>query len=329
VKRALVLGAGGFIGSHLVKRLKAEQFWVRGVDLKRPRYSPSPADDFIVGDLRNLQVCEAAFAGGFDEVYQLAADMGGAGFVFSGENDADIMHNSAQINLNVLETARRLPVGRIFYSSSACMYPEYNQLDPLNPKCNEDSAYPAAPDSEYGWEKLFSERLFFAYARNHGITVRVARYHNIFGPEGSWNDGREKAPAALCRKVAAAANGGEIEIWGDGTQTRSFLYVDECLEGTLRLTRSDFQGPVNIGSEEMVSINQFAEMIAKIAGKRVTVRHIKGPLGVKGRNSDNHRIREKLNWAPSLPLVDGLTKTYRWIEAKVRGGGKDLETQVA
>lgn len=329
MKRALVLGAGGFIGSHLVKRLKAEGFWVRGVDLKRPRYSPSPADEFIVGDLRVLATCKNALDGGFNEIYQLAADMGGAGFVFTGEHDADIMHNSAQINLNVLECARHVSVGRIFYSSSACMYPEHNQLDPDNPKCNEDSAYPAAPDSEYGWEKLFSERLYFAYARNYGIKVRVARYHNIFGPEGSWKDGREKAPAALCRKVAAAADGGEIEIWGDGTQTRSFLYVDECLEGTLRLTRSDFSGPVNIGSEEMVSINQFAAMIAGIAGKRLSLRHISGPLGVRGRNSDNHLIREKLAWAPSMRLVDGLTRTYRWIESQVHAGSSDLATQVA
>jgi nucleoside-diphosphate-sugar epimerase len=324
MKRALVLGAGGFIGSHLVKRLKAEGFWVRGVDLKQPRYAATAADHFISGDLRSMTVCEQALAGGFDEVYQLAADMGGAGFVFTGEHDADIMHNSAQINLNVLETARRGGIGRIFYSSSACMYPEYNQLDPANPKCSEDSAYPAAPDSEYGWEKLFSERLYFAYARNYGLTVRVARYHNIFGPEGSWNDGREKAPAALCRKVALARDGGEIEIWGDGSQTRSFLYIDECLEGTLRLTRSAFTGPVNIGSEEMVSIRQFAEMIMAIAGKRVRLRSVPGPTGVKGRNSDNKLIREKLGWAPSLPLTTGLTQTYRWIASQVERGHSDL-----
>jgi GDP-D-mannose 3', 5'-epimerase len=329
MKSTLVLGAGGFIGSHLVKRLKAEKCWVRGVDLKRPRYTPSLADDFIVGDLRDIATCRAALDRPFDEVYQLAADMGGAGFVFSGENDADIMHNSAQINLNVLEVARLARPGRIFYSSSACMYPEHNQLDPQNPKCSEESAYPAAPDSEYGWEKLFSERLFFAYARNTGLTVRVARYHNIFGPEGSWNDGREKAPAALCRKVAAAKDGGEIEIWGDGKQTRSFLYIDECLEGTLRLTRSDFQGPVNIGSEEMVSINQFAAMIAKIAGKQLGLHHIEGPLGVRGRNSDNHLIKEKLGWAPSLPLTKGLTLTYNWIASQVKAGAADLATRVA
>jgi GDP-D-mannose 3',5'-epimerase len=324
MKRALVLGAGGFIGSHLVKRLKAEKFWVRGVDLKLPRYATTAADDFIVGDLRLMEVCERALAGGFDEVYQLAADMGGAGFVFTGEHDAEIMHNSAQINLNVLEIVRRGGVGRIFYSSSACMYPEHNQLDPNNPNCSEDSAYPAAPDSEYGWEKLFSERLYFAYARNYGVTVRVARYHNIFGPEGSWNDGREKAPAALCRKVAMALDGGEIEIWGDGSQTRSFLYIDECLEGTLRLTRSEFTGPLNIGSEEMVSIRQFADMIMEVAAKRVRIRSIPGPTGVKGRNSDNRLIRDKLGWAPSLPLTQGLTHTYRWIAEQVRKGRADL-----
>jgi len=325
VSRALVLGAGGFIGSHLVKRLKAEGHWVRGVDLKNPRYAASPADEFQVADLRVYENVVAAFAGGFDEVYQLAADMGGAGFVFTGEHDADIMHNSAQINIHVLDVARKNRIGRIFYSSSACMYPEYNQLDPDNPKCNEASAYPAAPDSEYGWEKLFSERLFFAYARNYGLQVRVARYHNIFGPEGSWHDGREKAPAALCRKVAMANVGEAIEMWGDGKQTRSFLYVDECVEATLRLMRSDFTGPVNIGSEEMVSINQFADMIMDIADKKLNVRHIPGPTGVRGRNSDNHLIREKLGWAPSLPLGIGLRKTYAWIHEQIQIGKADSE----
>jgi nucleoside-diphosphate-sugar epimerase len=249
--------------------------------------------------------------------------MGGAGFVFTGENDAAIMHNSAQINLNVLEAAKADFSGRIFYSSSACMYPEYNQLDPDNPKCAEDSAYPAAPDSEYGWEKLFSERLYFAYARNHGLTVRVARYHNIFGPQGSWNDGREKAPAALCRKIAQASDGGQIEMWGDGKQTRSFLYVDECVEGTLKLMRSEFPGPVNIGSDEMVSLNQFAKMIMEIAGKQVSIRHIQGPTGVRGRNSDNDLIRQRLGWAPSRPLSEGLAVTYRWIEEQVARGHDD------
>ena len=317
MNKALVLGGGGFIGSHLVKRLKAEGFWVRAVDLKRPRYAESAADDFHVADLRELTSVQRALEGGFDEVYQLAADMGGAGFVFTGENDAAIMHNSAQINLNVLEAARGVTVGRIFYSSSACMYPEHNQLDPENPNCTEDSAYPAAPDSEYGWEKLFSERLYFAYARNHGMTVRVARYHNIFGPEGSWNDGREKAPAALSRKVAMAPIGGRMEMWGDGEQTRSFLFIDECVEGTLRLMRSDFEGPVNIGSDEKVSLNRFAEMIMAIAGKPLAVDHIPGPTGVRGRNSDNSLIRDRLGWAPSRPLAEGLAVTYRWIADQV------------
>jgi GDP-D-mannose 3', 5'-epimerase len=318
MKTALVLGAGGFIGSHLVKRLKREGFWVRGVDLKRPRYAPSPADDFIVGDLRLTEIAKAAVDRHFDEVYQLAADMGGAGFVFSGANDADIMHNSAQINLNMLEELSKTKPGVVFYSSSACMYPEHNQLDPLNPNCAEASAYPANPDSEYGWEKLFSERLYLAYQRNRGLNVRIGRFHNIFGPEGSWNDGREKAPAALCRKIALAAReNGAIEMWGDGTQTRSFLFIDECLEGVLRLTRSDFIGPLNIGSDEMVSLNQFAAMIMAIAGSEVSIKHIPGPLGVRGRNSDNRLIREKLNWAPSAPLRDGLALTYTWIAQQI------------
>lgn len=323
-KRALVCGAGGFIGSHLVKRLRAEGCWVRGVDLKYPRYSETPADDFVVGDLRDPAVCWRVIDRNFDEVYQLAADMGGAGFVFTGENDAEIMHNSAQINLNVLDICSKRNCRRIFYSSSACMYPEYNQMDPNNPKCSEESAYPAAPDSEYGWEKLFSERLYFAYARNKGMEVRVARYHNIFGPEGSWNDGREKAPAALCRKVAMTPDGGTIELWGDGTQTRSFLYIDECVEGTVRLTRSSFEGPVNIGSEEMLSINDFARMIMGVAGKTQSIRHIPGPTGVRGRNSDNRLIEEKLGWTPSMPLKDGIEKTYRWIAQQVAEGASDL-----
>lgn len=316
-KTALVCGAGGFIGSHLVKRLKREGFWVRGVDLKFPRFMETEADDFLMGDLRDPNICAAAVDRRFDEVYQLAADMGGAGFVFTGENDADIMHNSALINLNMLEACRRRNSKRIFYSSSACMYPEHNQLDPDNPNCSEDSAYPANPDSEYGWEKLFSERLYLAYARNHGMQVRIARYHNIFGPEGSWNDGREKAPAALCRKVAETPDGGVIEMWGDGLQTRSFLYVDECLEGSTRLMRSEWTGPVNVGSDEMVTINQLAQMIMDAAGKQLEIKHISGPTGVRGRNSDNRLIEEKLGWRPTEPLSEGIRKTYPWIAEQV------------
>lgn len=315
-KKILVNGAGGFIGGHLVKRLKWEGYWVRGVDLKRHEFSQLPADEFILGDLRDPELVRHVVEG-IDEVYQLAADMGGAGYIFTGEHDAAVMHNSATINLNTLEIGLRAGVRRFFYSSSACMYPEYNQKDPANPNCAEDSAYPAAPDSEYGWEKLFSERLYAAYMRNHGVAVRVARFHNIFGPEGTWCGGREKAPAALCRKVAEAPDGGEIEIWGDGLQTRSFLYVDECVEGVRRLMDSDFPGPVNIGSEEMVTINQLAETIMEIAGKRLTIRHIPGPLGVRGRNSDNRLIDKKLGWKPSQPLRAGLEKTYAWIAAQV------------
>jgi nucleoside-diphosphate-sugar epimerase len=316
-KRALVLGAGGFIGGHLVKRLKREGYWVRGVDLKFNMFSETQADDFAIGDLRDPQFCRQIIDGRFDEVYQLAADMGGAGYIFTGEHDADVMHNSATINLNVLDACMKRNVKRIFYSSSACIYPERNQLDPDNPNCAESSAYPAAPDSEYGWEKLFSERLYFAYWRNFGIEARVARFHNIFGPEGTWTGGKEKAPAAICRKVAETRSGGEIEIWGDGKQTRSFLYVDECLEGTLRLTRSNFMGPVNIGSEEMVTINQLVAMAADIAGKDISVRHKDGPTGVRGRNSDNRLIREELGWAPSQSLRQGLEATYGWIEQQV------------
>jgi nucleoside-diphosphate-sugar epimerase len=317
MKRALVCGAGGFIGSHLVKRLKREGFWVRGVDIKYPRFAETDADDFIKGDLRDFATCCDAVDCRFDEIYQLAADMGGAGYIFTGENDADVMHNSAQINLNILEAARRRNSKRVFYSSSACIYPEHIQRDPNNPGLAEADAYPAAPDSEYGWEKLFSERLYMAYARNHGFVVRIARYHNIFGPEGAWNDGREKAPAALCRKVAEAKDGGEIEIWGDGEQTRSFLYVDECLEGTLRLMRSNCTHVLNIGSDEMVSINGLAALIAGVANKRVLVRHIPGPLGVRGRNSDNRFIREQLDWRPTAPLVRGIDRTYAWIAEQV------------
>ncbi len=316
-KQVLVLGAGGFIGSHLTRRLRAEGNWVRGVDLKFPEFSDTEADDFVLGDLRQQDLCDRVIDRDFDEVYQLAADMGGAGFVFTGEHDADIMHNSASINLNVVERCRAREIGGVFYSSSACIYPAFNQDDPDNPICAEDSAYPAAPDSEYGWEKLFSERLFLAYNRNYSMANRVARYHNIFGPEGTWQGGREKAPAAICRKVAVAEDGGEIEIWGDGEQTRSFLYVDECVEGTIRLARSGFEGPVNIGSEEMITVNQLVDMVCDIAGKKLTKRHVSGPVGVRGRNSDNTLIARELGWKPTQPLIDGLEKTYEWIERQV------------
>jgi nucleoside-diphosphate-sugar epimerase len=315
VKTALVLGAGGFIGHHLVTRLKQEGVWVRGVDLKVPEFRKTAADSFILGDLREVSIVRNAFRDfDFDEVYQLAADMGGAGFVFTGEHDADIMHNSATINLNVLKYGR---FDRIFYSSSACMYPQENQTDPANPNCAEGSAYPANPDSEYGWEKLFSERLYLANARNRNLTVRIARYHNIFGPEGTWNGGREKAPAALCRKIVYAVDGGTIDIWGDGEQTRSFLYIADCLDATTKLMRSDFQGPVNIGSEQLITINDLAMLIAKLAGKKIGLKHIDGPLGVRGRCSDNKLMRSALGWEPSHPLSVGLQLTYDWIKGQV------------
>ena len=339
MKTALVLGAGGFIGSHLVSKLKSEGFWVRGVDLKYPDYDKTAADDFKIYDLRDPKNVEAVmrlegYSGHplpckylaspfseelhFDEVYQLAADMGGAGYIFTGENDANVMHNSATINLNVADQAVKQKVKRVFYSSSACMYPEHNQLDPNNPNCEESSAYPANPDSEYGWEKLFSERLFLAFSRNYGLTVRIARFHNIFGPCGTWKGGKEKAPAAMCRKVAETLEGGEIEVWGDGSQTRSFLYIDECIEGVLRLMRSDFEGPVNIGSEEMISINDFAKMIIGISNKNITIKNIDGPTGVRGRNSDNKLIQEKLGWAPSQSLYNGVLSTYNWIDKQTK-----------
>jgi nucleoside-diphosphate-sugar epimerase len=322
MKTALVCGAGGFIGGHLVKRLKREGFWVRGVDLKFHEYSETEADDFIVADLREQSNVRAIIDRKFDEVYQLAADMGGAGYIFTGDHDADIMHNSATINLNVLDAAYKRNIQRIFYSSSACMYPAHNQEDPDNPNCAESSAYPAAPDSEYGWEKLFSERLYLTYGRNYGMQTRVARYHNIFGPEGTWDGGKEKAPAAMCRKIAQAANDGTIDMWGDGKQTRSFLYVDECVEGTTRLLRSNVNVPVNIGSEEMVSINQLALTVAQIAGKKIELNHIPGPTGVRGRNSDNKLIKQLLGWAPEQPLRNGLEKTYSWIERQVQSNSR-------
>jgi GDP-D-mannose 3',5'-epimerase len=338
MKTALVLGAGGFIGSHLVKRLKEEGFWVRGVDLKKPEHWDTFADDFQTYDLRDPRNVEAVmrlegynghplpvayhrhpFSDNlvFDEVYQLAADMGGAGYIFTGDNDSDVMHNSALINLNVVKEAVEQKVKRIFYSSSACMYPEHNQLDPNNPNCEESSAYPANPDSEYGWEKLFSERLYLAFARNYGLTVRIARFHNIFGPYGTWKGGKEKAPAAMCRKVAETPDGGQIEVWGDGKQTRSFLYIDECIEGVLRLMRSDFEGPVNIGSDEMITINDLAKLAIDISGKNITIKNIEGPTGVRGRNSDNKLIKDKLGWSPNYALITGLSNTFQWINKLV------------
>jgi len=324
MKQALVCGGGGFIGHHLARKLKSLGYWVRSVDLKYPEFSPKDeVDDFVIGDLRDPEVWQKILDRDFDEVYQLAADMGGAGFVFTGENDADIMHNSALINLNCLYYLKEKNFkGKVFYSSSACIYPEYKQTDPNNPGLKETDAYPAGPDSEYGWEKLFSERMYLAFHRNYGINVRIARFHNIFGPEGTYEGGREKAPAALCRKVALAPDGGEIEIWGDGEQTRSFLYIDECLEGVLRLMNSDFLGPVNIGSDEMISINNLAKMIMEIAGKNLQIKHIPGPLGVRGRNSDNTLIKEKLGWAPSKPLREGIEKTYHWIEKILKEKGQ-------
>lgn len=331
MKTALVCGAGGFIGGHMAKRLKEEGYWVRGVDLVPNEFMnmEEVCDEFIIGDLRDTalvsrvvfgpnQTSEEDKEGSLDVIYQFAADMGGAGFIFTGDNDADIMHNSAQINLNIAHEAMKKSVKKVFYSSSACMYPEYNQMDPDNPKCSEDSAYPAAPDSEYGWEKLFSERLYFAFARNYGLNVRVARYHNIFGPQGTWTGGREKAPAAFCRKAAMANDGEAIEVWGDGSRTRSFLYIDECIEATRRFVDSDFQGPVNIGSEEMITIQNFAKMAIDISGKDLSIENIDGPLGVHGRNSDNNLYREKMGWEPTQSLREGMEKTYAWILQQVK-----------
>ena len=320
-KTALVCGAGGFIGSHMVKRLKKEGYWVRGVDIKETEFSYTEADDFVIGNLTVQSIARAVIDRTFDEIYQFAADMGGAGYIFTGDHDADVMDNSATVNLNMIRRVKdwneehNVNKTKIFFSSSACAYPEYIQLDPENPGLKEENAYPAEPDSEYGWEKLFSERLYLAYSRNYGIPLRLARYHNIFGPEGTWNGGREKAPAAICRKVAELPKqGGSIEVWGDGLQTRSFLFVDECVEATYRLVQSDFTGPVNIGSEEMVSINGLVDIAAKVSGKKVEKNHIEGPLGVRGRNSNNDLIREKLGWDYSMTLEEGILKTYNWID---------------
>ena len=336
MKTALILGGGGFIGGHLAKRLKSEGYWVRAVDIKTHEYFDwsEICDEFIKADLCDEKIVKESFyldgKQSFDEVYQLAADMGGAGYIFTGDNDADVMHNSALINLHVAKEAVNTKVGKIFYSSSACMYPEHNQMDPDNPNCEESSAYPADPDSEYGWEKLFSERLFLAFNRNYGLDVRIARFHNVFGPQGTWQGGKEKAPAAMCRKVSECEDGGEIEVWGDGKQTRSFLYIDECLEGVLRFMRQDdFLGPVNIGSEEMVSINELAELAIKESGKNVKIKNLYGqefeekyghkcPLGVKGRNSDNTLYKEKIGWESEKTLSKGISATFEWVNKKVR-----------
>ncbi len=340
-KTALILGAGGFIGSHMATRLKGEGYWVRGVDIKNPEYSPTSCDEFITGDLTDITFVRRVigFKGHqgnfyssvperyiepFDEIYQYAADMGGAGYIFSGDNDSEVMYNSATVNLNLLKSQLEMNKDKgvnktkIFYSSSACAYPEYAQMDVDNPGLKESDAYPAEPDSEYGWEKLFSERLYLTFNRNHGIPVRVARFHNIYGPDSTWEGGKEKSPAAMCRKVAYCEDGGTIDIWGDGEQTRSFLYIDECLEATRRLMESDFLGPINIGSEEMVTINELVATVAKVAGKKININHIDGPLGVRGRNSNNDLIRQKLGWDFGMSLEQGIGKTYQWISQQIK-----------
>ncbi len=329
MKKAVVMGAGGFIGSHMVNRLKKEGYWVRGVDLKHTEFSKSSADEFIIGDLRDVNVVSSVIDEKMDRVYQFAADMGGAGYIFTGDNDANVMHNSGLINFNVTFESSKKRVKKVFYSSSACMYPSHNQEDPDNPMCAEESAYPAAPDSEYGWEKLFSERLYMAFARNYNLNVRIGRFHNIFGPDGTWEGGKEKAPAAMCRKAAKAQEGSDIEVWGDGIQTRSFLYIDECIEAVQKLMDSEFTEPVNIGSEEMVSINQLAQIAIDLSGKKLTINNLQGedfekkygfpvPEGVRGRNSDNKLFREKIGWEPNYPLKDGMKKTFEWINMQVK-----------
>lgn len=325
MKKILVCGAGGFIGSHLVEKFKSQGHYVIGADLKYPQYAESPADEFRIMDLRNQRAVEQLVTSDIDEIYQLAADMGGAGYIFTGEHDADIMHNSAMINLNILDEMQKKGVKNVFYSSSACMYPEHNQLDPDNPLLSEDTAYPAAPDSEYGWEKLFSERLYMSYARNYGMRVRIARFHNIFGPKGSWNNGKEKAPAALCRKVAQCGSHGLVDVWGPGNQTRSFLYIDECIEGIQRIMASDCEVPLNLGSERMISINNLVFLIGNLSNKKIAINNIDGPMGVKGRTSHNKLIKEMINWAPGEDLESGLIKTYTWIEEQIKSGNKDYK----
>jgi len=324
MKKILICGAGGFIGSHLVENLKQQGHYVIGADLKYPLYAESPADEFRIMDLRNQRNVEQLVTSDIDEIYQLAADMGGAGYIFTGEHDADIMHNSAMINLNLLHEMQKKNVKNVFYSSSACMYPEHNQTDPSNPLLSEESAYPAAPDSEYGWEKLFSERLYMSYARNYGMRVRIARFHNIFGPNGSWNNGKEKSPAALCRKIAMCSDHGVIDVWGPGNQTRSFLYIDECIEGMQRIMASDCQVPLNLGSERMISINNLVFLIAKLVNKSIAIHNVDGPMGVRGRTSHNKLIKEMINWSPNEDLESGLIKTYNWIQEQIKSNNKDI-----
>lgn len=329
MKKAIVMGAGGFIGSHMVNRLKTEGYWVRGIDLKYPEFSSSQADDFVIGDLRDPNLVSDVIDNNIDRLYQFAADMGGAGYIFTGDNDANVMHNSGLINFNVTFESSKKNVKKVFYSSSACMYPAHNQEDPDNPMCSEDSAYPAAPDSEYGWEKLFSERLYMAFGRNYNLNVRIGRFHNIFGPDGTWEGGKEKAPAAMCRKAAMAEDGSSLEVWGDGLQTRSFLYIDECIEAVQQLMDSEYKEPVNIGSEEMVSINQLAQIAINLSGKNISIQNLEGeafeakygfpvPEGVRGRNSDNKLFREKIGWEPDYPLAKGMEKTFQWIDEQVK-----------
>lgn len=325
MKKIIVCGGGGFIGTHLVEKLKELGHYVIAADLHYPLYSTTVADKFYIMDLREQENVRKLITSDIDEIYQLAADMGGAGYIFTGEHDADIMHNSCQINLNILDQMVKTGVKKVFYSSSACMYPSYNQEDPDNPLCSEESAYPAQPDSEYGWEKLFSERLYMTYARNYNITARIARFHNIFGPRGSWNNGKEKAPAALCRKVAVCEDKGTIDVWGPGTQTRSFLFIDECIQGMMRIMDSNYDKPLNLGSTRMISINNLVFLIANLVGKSVSIRNVEGPRGVMGRNSDNKLIKETIDWAPDEDLESGLIKTYNWIQEQIKLNKQDVE----
>jgi len=317
LKKAIVLGAGGFIGSHLVKRLKTENYFVIGIDLKYPEFSTSPADSFIIGDLRDVNFVQSVIEEGIDELYQLAGDVGGAGYIFTGEHDADVMHNSSQINLNIAKIATEKQVKALFFSSSACIYPAENQTDPNNPNCEESSAYPANPDSEYGWEKLVSERLYLSYKRNYGLNVKIGRFHNIFGPESTWTGGKEKAPAAICRKVAEAKEEQKIQIWGDGKQTRSFLFIEDCIDAATKLMRSEFTGPYNIGSEEMISMNDFTQLVLEISNKRNEIENIEGPTGVQGRCSHNALIEKDLNWTPKYTLKTGVEHLYKWISTQI------------